>query len=174
MPIYLSRQCFGLVLENPTCEGTAIPPNFQGLLSHLGYSIVDLFFMAEKGGVSWVEFLRGYVKCCGRMSASTSFNGLFRIFEMALAKAGIPDKLQFESDDDGGGKMSGFLMPADVLLLHWLSGVELNPWDCDILSMDVQLPAAKIHTWALKQCQAFRIAFQDMSMENSRYPLCQR
>ena len=120
------------------------------------------------------------------MFASMSFNGLFRIFAMALAKAGFPDKLQFESDDDGG-KMSGFLMPVDVLMLLLMcyimswnyknlesfggrdyglpdlshlvlsavlscaeAGVELNPWDCDILSMDVQLPAAKIHMWALK------------------------
>ncbi|GFY86227.1 TLD-domain containing nucleolar protein [Actinidia rufa] len=126
------------------------------------------------------------LQCCGRMSASTSFNGLFRILAMALAKAGLPEKLQFESDDDGG-KMSGFLMPVDVLMLLWMcyimswnyknlesfggkdhglpdlshlvfsavlscaeAGVELNPWDCDILSMDVQLPAAKIHLWALK------------------------
>ncbi|PSS31272.1 TLD domain-containing protein [Actinidia chinensis var. chinensis] len=186
IPLHSLQQCFGLVFENPTCEGTAIPPNFQGLLSHLGSSIVDLLFMTEKGGVSWIEFLRGYVKCCGRMSASTSFNGLFRILAMALAKAGLPEKLQFESDDDGG-KMSGFLMPVDVLMLLWMcyimswnyknlvsfggkdhglpdlshlvfsavlscaeAGVELNPWDCDILSMDVQLPAAKIHLWALK------------------------
>ena len=30
------------------------------------------------------------------------------------------------------------------------AAVELNPCDCDILSMGVQLPAAKIHMWALK------------------------
>lgn len=187
IPLHSLQQCFSLVFENPTSEATAIPPNFQGLLSHLGSSIVDLFFLADKGGVSWIEFLKGYVKCCGRMSASTSFNMLFRVFAMAAVKADISAKLLFESDDSDC-KMSGFLTPTDVLMLLWMCyvmslnskflksfggkgdyslpdlshlvlsavllcaevGNDLNPWDCDNLSMTVPLPAGKIHMWALK------------------------
>lgn len=187
IPLHSLQQRFGLFFENPTSEATAIPPNFQGLLSHLGSSIVDLFFLADKGGVSWIEFLKGYVKCCGRMYASTSFNMLFRVFAMAAVKADISAKLLFESDDSDC-KMSGFLTPTDVLMLLWMCyvmslnskffeslggkgdyslpdlshlvlsavllcaevGNDLNPWDCDILSMTVPLPAGKIHMWALK------------------------
>ncbi|KAI8549534.1 hypothetical protein RHMOL_Rhmol06G0032000 [Rhododendron molle] len=38
---------------------------------------------------------------------------------MAVVKAGFPEKLQFDSDD-ADCKMSGFLVPADALMLLWL------------------------------------------------------
>ncbi|KAF7141971.1 hypothetical protein RHSIM_Rhsim06G0023700 [Rhododendron simsii] len=119
IPLHSLQQCFSLTFENPTSEATAMPPNFEGLLSNVGSSMVGVFFVAEKGGVSWIEFLRGYVKCCGRTSASASFNTLFRVFAMAVVKAGLPEKLQFDSDD-ADCKMSGFLVPADALMLLWL------------------------------------------------------
>lgn len=100
---------------------------FPGFLNHIGSSIVDLFFLAEKGGVSWIEFLRGYTKCCGRASASVSFNTLSRVFAMTLVKAGFPAKLQFESDD-ADCKMNGSLLPADLLMLLWMCWV--MSWDC--------------------------------------------
>ncbi|XP_052201631.1 uncharacterized protein LOC127807647 isoform X2 [Diospyros lotus] len=187
IPLHSLQKCFSLTVQNPECEATAIPAHFQRLLAHLGPSVVDLFFLAEKGGISWIEFLRGYVKCCGSASASSSFNALFRVFAMGVAKAGLPAKLMFESDD-AHSKMSGFLIPTDLLMFLWMCyimswdskdlelfggernhglpdlshlvlssvlscaevGVDFNPWDCDILGMTMQLPAGKLHMWALR------------------------
>ncbi|XP_021905325.1 uncharacterized protein LOC110820205 isoform X2 [Carica papaya] len=90
--------------------------SFSALLDHLGSSMVDLYFIPEKEDVSWVNFVKGYVKCCGRLSASMSFNRLLRLFAVTARKAGLPLKLEFESDE-ADCKINGFLKPADVLML---------------------------------------------------------
>ncbi|OMO87458.1 TLDc [Corchorus capsularis] len=120
------QQCFYLSHEDPVYESEQKPESFPGLLDHLGSSIVDLFFMSEKGGIGWLGFLRGYVKCCGRMSALMSLNILLRIFAMAMAKVGLSSKLEFESDE-ADCKINGSLLPSDVLLLLWMCWAML--WD---------------------------------------------
>ncbi|KAL4309693.1 hypothetical protein GQ457_01G009310 [Hibiscus cannabinus] len=180
------QQCFHLSYEDPVSESQQKPESFPRLLDHLGSSIVDLFFMPEKGGINWIGFLRGYVKCCGRMSTSMSLNILLRIFAMAVKKLGLPSNLEFESED-ADCKIDGSFLPSDLLLLLWmcwamlwnvrtlksseregklllpdidhlvLSAVvscgEVNSsfdaWDCDIMSLDVQLPVGKFLSWAL-------------------------
>ncbi|XP_059633908.1 uncharacterized protein LOC132276489 isoform X2 [Cornus florida] len=187
VPVISLQQCFSITFENTLCEASSMPDCFMGLFDHLGPSIVDLFFVTEKGGISWIEFLRGYIKCCWRTTASTSLNNLLRIFAAVAVKAGLPAKLQFESGD-ADCKVNGSLISVDILMLLWMSwimswnsrklkssegiadcglpdishlvlsavvsctevGSELNVWDCDILCLDVQLPAGKIHVWALK------------------------
>ena len=106
--------------ESPICEAPTMPENFLGLLDQLGSSIVDLFFVSGKEGVSWLEFLRGYNKCCARMSSSMSLNALLRVFSVTATNSGLPLNLEFESGDESDCKISGFLKPADVILLLWL------------------------------------------------------
>lgn len=180
------QECFCLSFNKTTHETSPILECFHGLLVHLGPSIVDLFFRADKGGVHWIEFLRGYIRCCGRMSASMSLNNLYRLYAATRAKAGNPLKLEFESDD-ADSKISGSFVSTDVLMLLWMCwimsqsyqtlkfsdgktkvdlpdikhlilsavvsctevGNDLNIWDCNILNLEYQLPAGKIHTWAL-------------------------
>ncbi|XP_008221301.1 PREDICTED: uncharacterized protein LOC103321278 [Prunus mume] len=113
------QQCFSLTYKNPVCEALTVPDSFPMLLDHLGSSILDLIFISEKGGVSWVEFVRGYNKCCARMSASMSLNILLRVFAMTLQKACSPSNLEFESDDVEC-KITGSLKPVDVLMLLWM------------------------------------------------------
>ncbi|XVE69766.1 hypothetical protein DITRI_Ditri10aG0017300 [Diplodiscus trichospermus] len=113
------QQCFYLSYEDPVCELPQKPESFPRLLDHLGSSIVDLFFISEKGGINWLGFLRGYVKSCGRMSTSMSLNILLRVFDMAVKKLGLSSKLEFESDDTDC-KINGSLLPSDVLLLLWM------------------------------------------------------
>ncbi|XP_039053306.1 uncharacterized protein LOC120195309 isoform X2 [Hibiscus syriacus] len=192
--IQILQQCFHIRYENPVSESQQKPESFPSLLDHLGSSIVDLFFMPEKGGINWIGFLRGYVKCCGRMSTSMSLNILLRIFAMAVKKSGLSSNLEFELED-ADCKISGSLLPSDLLLLLWmcwamlwnvrtsksserkgklllpdidhlvlpdidhlvlpavLSCGEVNSsfdvWDCDILSLDVQLPVGKFLSWAV-------------------------
>ncbi|KAM1017391.1 hypothetical protein ACFX13_047712 [Malus domestica] len=120
IPLHSLQQCFRLTYKNPVaCEGIPMPDSFPALLDHLGGSISDLFFVSDKGGVNWVEFVRGYNKCCARMSASVSLNKLLRVFPATLRKAGSPSNLEFESDD-ADCKITGSLMPADVLMLLWM------------------------------------------------------
>ncbi|XWS20981.1 hypothetical protein CRYUN_Cryun30bG0015900 [Craigia yunnanensis] len=113
------QQCFYLSYEDPVFESPQKPESFPRLLDHLGSSIIDLFFMSEEGGISWLGFLRGYVKSCGRMSTSMSLNILLRIFAMSVRKLGLSSKLEFESDD-ADCKINGSLLPSDVLLLLWM------------------------------------------------------
>ncbi|PQQ21521.1 uncharacterized protein Pyn_14878 [Prunus yedoensis var. nudiflora] len=119
IPLNSLQQCFSLTYKNPVCEALTVPDSFPMLLDHLGSSILDLFFISEKGGVSWVEFVRGYNKCCVRMSASVSLNILLRVFAVTLQKAGSPSNLEFESDDVEC-KITGSLKPVDVLMLLWM------------------------------------------------------
>ncbi|XP_065881182.1 uncharacterized protein [Euphorbia lathyris] len=121
------QQCFCLDYKNLSCEGRDIPESFRLLLDHLGASIVDIFFVSEEGGISWVEFLRGYLKCCGRMPASVALNALLRVFSTTSAKAGLPLKLEFEFIDDDDCKISGALLAVDVLVLLLLCWTML--WD---------------------------------------------
>lgn len=181
IPIPTLQKCFCLVIENQPSESSEVLRKFHRLLTYVGTSIADLYFVADKG-VSWIEFLRGYVKCCGRMPASESFNILFQVFSLASKKVVFPTKLEFVPDEDNC-KMTGFLLPVELLMLlsmcfamnketfsgkgdYTLSdlnhlvlsavllcaeaGTDFDPWDCDILNMDVQLPIAKVCMWALK------------------------
>ncbi|XP_042493468.1 uncharacterized protein LOC122073040 [Macadamia integrifolia] len=123
IPLVSLQEIFSFTYNNPTQETTStIPECFPRLLVHLGQAVVDLFFRADKGGVTWIEFLRGYISCCGRKTVSTSLNNLYRLYALASAKAGNPSTLEFESDD-ADSKINGFLMPSDAFVLLWLCWV---------------------------------------------------
>ncbi|XXG40232.1 hypothetical protein AAC387_Pa01g1004 [Persea americana] len=113
------QECLCLNTTNPVTEPSPIYEHFLKLLAHIGPSIVDLFFTADQGGVCWVEFLRGYDKCCGRMPSSACLNNLFRLYSVTSIKAGFSSKLEFESDADDS-KISGYLLPSDVAMLLWM------------------------------------------------------
>ncbi|KAJ8762205.1 hypothetical protein K2173_007361 [Erythroxylum novogranatense] len=189
IPLESLQQCFLLSHEDPVCESPSMPAYFPALLSHVGQSLVDENFVIEKGGVNWVEFLKWYVKFCGRMPASVSLHSLLKIVAAVTSKSGLPMRLEFESSyGDGDGKINGYLLPSHVLILLWMCwtmlwnsktpkiskgkqilclpdvthlvlsavvscaevGSDKNLWDCDISSLEVQLPVGKFLTWALK------------------------
>lgn len=178
------QQIFGIHIEKLNYEAVAAPVGFAELLNHIGSSILDLFFLADKGGINWIEFLRGYTKCCGRTSASNSLTTLCRVFAMAAEKAGLSLKLKFEFDDSDC-KMTGSLLASDLSMLLWvcwlmswhhrnhrsqqkadhvipdlnhlvLSAVEScndvgsNIEKFNIMEFNGELPAGKIHMWALR------------------------
>uniref|UniRef100_A0A2P2KG28 TLDc domain-containing protein n=1 Tax=Rhizophora mucronata TaxID=61149 RepID=A0A2P2KG28_RHIMU len=126
IPLHSLQKCFCLSYKNPVCESPGLPDYFTPLLSHLGQSLVDQFFVLDKGGVSWVEFVKGYLKCCGRMPASLSLNALLRVVALAAARAGTRLGLEFESDDNDC-KISGSFLPSDVLVVFWICWTML--WD---------------------------------------------
>lgn len=107
--------------KTTTCEGEqTVPDSFPSLLEHLGPSLVDLFFLPDKGGgLSWVEFARGYVKCCGRMSASMSYNTLLRVFHLTAKNAGFSSKLEFESDE-ADCKINGSVSTVELVMFLWM------------------------------------------------------
>ncbi|XP_041024746.1 uncharacterized protein LOC121265253 [Juglans microcarpa x Juglans regia] len=119
VPLKSLQQCFCLAYENLISEAPKMPGTFLVFLDNLSSSIVDVFFMPQKGGVSWVEFVRGYVKCCGRMSASMSLNTLLKVYAATVTKAGLPLKLEFESDE-ADCKINGSLLASDVHMLLWM------------------------------------------------------
>lgn len=120
IPLQSLQQCFSLNYKSTECEALKMPDSLLGLLDHLGPSMVDLFFITDKGGVNWIEFVRGYLKCCGRMPVSVLLNTLLRLFSATGVKAGIPLKLEVEAIDDGEYKISGSLLPIDVLMFLWM------------------------------------------------------
>ncbi|KAG8632365.1 uncharacterized protein LOC110606589 isoform X1 [Manihot esculenta] len=126
IPLQSLPQVFCLNFKNLDCEAPNFPDSFLGLLDHLGESIVELFFISEKGGVSWIEFLSGYLRCCGRMPSSVALNTLLRVFATAFTKAGLPLTLEFESSVDDC-KISGSFLATDVRMLLWMCWTML--WD---------------------------------------------
>ncbi|XP_059279013.1 uncharacterized protein LOC132033145 [Lycium ferocissimum] len=126
IPIHSLQKCFRFSIEGSTNEELTVPKEFPVLLSHLSSSIVDLFFLSEKGGVSWIEFLKGYIKCSGRTVSSASLNSLLRLFGTISVKAGLPEKMQVVSDEEDS-KISGFLSPVDLQML--LSMCWIMWWD---------------------------------------------
>ncbi|KAK1261412.1 hypothetical protein QJS04_geneDACA001080 [Acorus gramineus] len=174
IPLHSLQQCLSLTPQEPLPESPSpIPDHFPSLLTHLGPSIADLFFVSgEGGGVSWVEFLRGYIACCGRMPGSADLDNLFRLYSSASARAGSPPKLEFDSDDDG--KMSGSLLLGDLRMLLWvcwvmerssrsrveedglvlpdLGGLVSSAGDAcgvDVLDYEIPVPAPKMRAWVL-------------------------
>ncbi|XP_049362939.1 uncharacterized protein LOC125827666 isoform X1 [Solanum verrucosum] len=136
IPIHSLQKCFGFSIDGSTNEESVVPKEFPVLMSNLSSSIVDLFFLSEKGGISWVEFLKGYIKCSGRTVSSASLNSLLRLFGMISVKAGLPEKLQVVSDEDDC-KISGFLLPVDVQML--LSMCWIMWWDSNKLKASSSL-----------------------------------
>ncbi|KAM7278238.1 hypothetical protein ACFE04_005372 [Oxalis oulophora] len=187
IPLHSLQLCFSVTSYNKESisQGIKIPDSFLSLLEQLGPCIVDLFFLPDKqGGLSWIEFLKGYLKCCGRMSSSDSFNTLLRLYVAAMKKLGLPSNLEFESNDSDC-KVDGTVLPVDVymlLLMCWtmsynvkvkdvlcfpdvshlvlsalLSCVEeeeevkdVNVYDCDFSSLEVEIPIGKLQTWVLR------------------------
>lgn len=195
----LTQKCFDLTSADVESDQGVVFKELPLLFSHLGSTIVDLFFVADKDAVNLVEFLRGYTKCCARTVASTLLNNLFRVFSVACSKAGLPANLQFELFDDDF-KLSGSLSPHDVrmlLCICWIfswdsrmlrlntgkskgqcslpdishlvlsaietcreGGHELDFWDSSASDIDIELPATKIHFWALKNVPNLADCFQ--------------
>ncbi|XP_048130802.1 uncharacterized protein LOC115738609 isoform X2 [Rhodamnia argentea] len=119
VPVTSLQRCLSLCFDGPISSATRVPDSFSGLLGKIGPSVVDLFFVAEKGGLSWVEFVKGYVKCCGRMASSMVITNLLRVFALAGNKAGHQVDLQFEYDE-ADCTVGGHLTPTDVLMLLWM------------------------------------------------------
>ncbi|KAL2241974.1 uncharacterized protein LOC105159329 isoform X2 [Sesamum indicum] len=199
IPIHSLQKCFDLGFESLESERGPVFKEFPLLFDHLGSIIVDLFFVADKDGVNWIEFLRGYTKCCARTVASALLNNLFRVFSVTCSKAGLPVDVKFELYDDDC-KISGSYSPRDIFMLLWicwifswdsrilrsntlkkkgecrlpdvshlvLSAIEssaedslkLDYWDSVVTDLDFQLPAAKIHLWALKTVPHLADCFQ--------------
>ncbi|XP_027903058.1 uncharacterized protein LOC114163139 [Vigna unguiculata] len=177
------QQRFNLAREGRSCSGSNVPDSLTVMLDHLGSTLVNQFFVPDKEGINWVEFVKSYNKCCSRVSSSVSLNMLLRVFVAVSESANVPTHLEFESGDTDC-KINGHLFPRDVFLLlalcwalSWgsrnLKG-EGNPslpdlshlvlsvitscgqvegafdvWDCDISSLEVQLPAGKFVTWVM-------------------------
>ncbi|XP_028797840.1 uncharacterized protein LOC114753327 [Neltuma alba] len=119
-------QCFNIVYKGQS-DASNIPKLFPVLLDHFGSSIVDQFFMPAEGQITWIEFVRGYNRCCTRMSASVSLNMLLRVLRSTVGRANVPINLEFESDDTDC-KVNGSLLPSDVLLLLLMCWS--MSWDC--------------------------------------------
>ncbi|KAF6139323.1 hypothetical protein GIB67_021533 [Kingdonia uniflora] len=132
IPLNSLHECFSLNFTNSIAEeSSSVPECFPKLLANLGSALVNTFFTADEGGFNWVEFLRGYIKCCGRASTSLSLNTLCRLYAATSIKAGITSKLEFESDDLDC-KISGSFMSTDVLLLLclcWIMSQNLSTWE---------------------------------------------
>ncbi|CAL5029479.1 unnamed protein product [Urochloa decumbens] len=106
------------------------PPHFHGLLAGLGPAVASLFSAggaaALEGDAGWVPFLRGFNRCCARVSASRSLALLHRVYANACAAAGAPCGVQFQPGDEGGdeeGKVVGELAPEEIAAFLWMCWV---------------------------------------------------
>lgn len=181
IPIENLQKCFSFAREGRNYHTYNATYSFPVLLDHLGSSLVDQFFISDENGINWVEFVKGYNKCCSRVSASIFLNKFIRVFVDVTKKANLDVHLEFESDDVDC-KVSGYLLPKHVFLLlsicwamSWdcrnlkgkgnLSVPDLSHLvtsavddkdeggfdvlDCDVLSLEVQIPVGKFVTWVM-------------------------
>ncbi|KAL9313827.1 hypothetical protein ACSQ67_019279 [Phaseolus vulgaris] len=153
VPLENLQQRFSFAGEGRSCSGSNVPDSLTVMLDHLGSILVDQFFVPDKGGINWVEFVKSYNKCCARMSSSVSLNMLLRVFVAVSESANVPIHLEFESGDtDWEGNLS--LPDLNHLVLSVITScgqVEggLDVWDRDISSLEAQLPAGKFVTWVM-------------------------
>ncbi|KAL9244110.1 hypothetical protein vseg_017918 [Gypsophila vaccaria] len=134
------RQCFSLDYTNISCVRGSLPEHFPGVLEHMGAAISDTLFSAhcqEGERITWVEFLRGYVGCCGRMSASSLLSILFRVISLSAQRAGCPMKLEFDSEQVDG-KPSGSISPRDLGIILWVCWIMSS--NSYVECRDVSLP----------------------------------
>lgn len=116
-----------------------MPESFPAILDCVGLKIAEIFFTPKVDGVTWVDFLKGYNKCCGRISASVLLNNLIRVLDATMIMVGLPSKLEFTFHEDEF-KISGFIHPSDVLLLLWMCWTMF--WDsskCKVLGLNSNL-----------------------------------
>lgn len=118
VPLPSLQQCFSLKYTSVSCEGATLPDCFQGFLDQMASSITDTLFVPQKEGITWKEFLGGYVSCCGRISASSLLNIMFRVFALSADRAGCPMKLHFDSDEVDS-KTSGSISPRELGMIIW-------------------------------------------------------
>ncbi|XP_057518072.1 uncharacterized protein LOC130798992 isoform X1 [Amaranthus tricolor] len=187
IPLSALQECFALKYTTISCEGVDLPDCFQELLGQIATSITDTLFVPQKGGVTWMEFVRGFVKGCGRMSTSSLLNILLRVLVLSADRAGCPMNLHFDSDEVDS-KISGSISPRDFGMIIWacwimslnsrsqkrtvesdhvvvpdlnhlvLSAVvscmdnsnDVDVWDNDVLRLEAELNAGKIHMWAIR------------------------
>ncbi|ESW09687.1 hypothetical protein PHAVU_009G147800 [Phaseolus vulgaris] len=116
VPLENLQQRFSFAGEGRSCSGSNVPDSLTVMLDHLGSILVDQFFVPDKGGINWVEFVKSYNKCCARVSSSVSLNMLLRVFVAVSESANVPIHLEFESGDTDC-KINGHLLPSDVFLL---------------------------------------------------------
>uniref|UniRef100_A0A1D1XE75 TLD domain-containing protein KIAA1609 n=1 Tax=Anthurium amnicola TaxID=1678845 RepID=A0A1D1XE75_9ARAE len=118
VPVKSLQDILSLNIKNLLAESLPVPECFPQLLNNLGPSIVGLFFDTDQEYIHWVDFLRGYNRCCGRMPASSYINNLCKLYSTSGRETGIGSEMIFGSDTDGG-KVSGNLKLSDLLLLLW-------------------------------------------------------
>ncbi|KZV20147.1 hypothetical protein F511_01004 [Dorcoceras hygrometricum] len=134
IPLHSLKKCFELDFDDFESDHTVASKELSIMFGHLGSAIVDFFFPSDENGVSWIDFLRGYSKCCGRTVASTYLNNLLQIFSKTCSEAGFPVNLQFEQYDDDC-KVGGSLLPREVLrllLICWIFS-----WDSRTLKLNM-------------------------------------
>ncbi|KAE8654034.1 TLD-domain containing nucleolar protein isoform 2 [Hibiscus syriacus] len=145
------QQCFLLSYEDPVSESQQKPESLPSLLEYLGSSIVDLFFMPEKvkksGLSSNLEFESDDADC--KINGSLLPSDLLLLLWMCWAMLWNVRTLK---SSERKGKL---LLPyIDHLVLSAVVSCgdvnsSFDMWDCDILSLDVQLPVGKFLSWAL-------------------------
>ncbi|AES81614.2 TLD-domain nucleolar protein [Medicago truncatula] len=80
IPIENLQKYFSFAREGRNYHTYNATYSFPVLLDHLGSSLVDQFFISDANGINWVEFVKGYNKCCSRVSASIFLNKFIRVF----------------------------------------------------------------------------------------------
>ncbi|PKU81949.1 uncharacterized protein LOC110107815 [Dendrobium catenatum] len=111
------------VTLNLTLPSPHLTSNFSLLLPHLGAAAADFLFATVNDTTDWTTFLRGFNRCCARMSASSSLITLYRIFSDVCRRAGIGCGLEFDLEDADVGKVRGTFGLNDMLMFLWLCWV---------------------------------------------------
>ncbi|CAN6482569.1 unnamed protein product [Victoria cruziana] len=147
IPLVTLKDCFSFRFKKFETKSPA-EVQLLNLLDSIGEAIVDLFFTSEDGRVSWVEFLRGYIRCCGMVAASESLCNLYKLHAEANRKAGVPSNLDFVSDSIDC-KINGYFVLRDLLTFLWLCWIMMHDSRISKLEVDLALPEVNHLLWSV-------------------------
>ncbi|XP_072974503.1 uncharacterized protein [Typha angustifolia] len=133
-PVTSLQEAFSVNISGFASESLPVPDEFPQLVQHLGPSVVSLFFTTSDGDSDWVDFLKRYNRCCARMPVAQSLNMLYRLYSAACREAGFGCNLEFDSDEDDGGKVGGSFGSNELLMFLWMCWIMMQ---CRRISMRI-------------------------------------
>ncbi|KAF3325107.1 hypothetical protein FCM35_KLT11264 [Carex littledalei] len=128
IPLSSLQEAFSINTSNFKSESELlqVPEKFPELLSHLGSCITSIFFKTATAGITWVDFLRGFNRCCVKTPTSQSLTRLYQLFSAMCHEAGVGKKLDFDLGEDSTGKVTGSFVPTQLVMFLWMCWVLMH------------------------------------------------
>ncbi|KAJ3692650.1 hypothetical protein LUZ60_011745 [Juncus effusus] len=108
-------------------ESLQVPDKFPELISHLSSSIISLYFSSSNNSeISWIDFLKGYNKCCVATPVSQSLTTLYHLHFQMCKDSNIELNLKFDLGENESEKVNGSFEPDQLLCFVWMCWILMH------------------------------------------------